>query len=234
MKKFQEIAQLYRSRIINGVYQPLDKIPSELEIGKEFAVSRTTVRKAIEELIREELIFSSRGSGTYVAPPKFQAKNSNLYSFARSDTFTGMSVESEIIDFQRNLSGYEEIRQMLELEKNQSLAYIERLRMVNDEPYLIEKTFTQGINITSIDSSKFETNSFYDLLSRKIVPNFATEEVLAGAVPNQEAKHLQINANSPALIIKRKGYHEGKMVEFTTSYARPDRYHYTFSLRTNP
>ena len=49
---------------------------------------------------------------------------------------TKLQYESEIIDFQRNLSGYEEIRQMLELEKNQSLAYIERLRMVNDEPYL--------------------------------------------------------------------------------------------------
>lgn len=52
--------------IKNGVWPVGSKIPSELELMKEFDVSRNTIREAILSLVHAGLLKSQRGNGTYV------------------------------------------------------------------------------------------------------------------------------------------------------------------------
>lgn len=44
------------------------KLPPEVEIGRKFGVSRVTVRRALDELEQENLIFRIHGRGTFVNP----------------------------------------------------------------------------------------------------------------------------------------------------------------------
>lgn len=52
--------------IKDGIWPVGTKIPSELELMKEFDVSRNTIREAILSLVHAGMLKSQRGKGTYV------------------------------------------------------------------------------------------------------------------------------------------------------------------------
>jgi GntR family transcriptional repressor for pyruvate dehydrogenase complex len=61
-----EVIEQLRKVIIDGVYKPGDRLPSEKELCKQLGVSRTAIREAKKALIGMGLIESSRGQGTFV------------------------------------------------------------------------------------------------------------------------------------------------------------------------
>lgn len=61
---YSQLRELLRQRILDGVYQSHQQMPSELELVARFAVSRITVRQALNDLQREGLIFRIHGKGT--------------------------------------------------------------------------------------------------------------------------------------------------------------------------
>ena len=61
------IASELRSQILNSEYKKGDKLPTESALSERFGVSRQTIRKALSDLSRDNLITSVQGSGSYVA-----------------------------------------------------------------------------------------------------------------------------------------------------------------------
>jgi len=62
----QEIEKKIESAIINKTFIPGEKLPTENEMCKMFAVSRTALREALKMLSAKGLIKIRKGSGTYV------------------------------------------------------------------------------------------------------------------------------------------------------------------------
>src|SRR3954468_14812387 len=65
---YHQVEQVIRHRIATRQYDPGLQIPSEHELGRELKVSRVTVREALRELVRENLLVKVQGKGTFVAP----------------------------------------------------------------------------------------------------------------------------------------------------------------------
>lgn len=65
--RYHEVARDIERRILSGEYKPGTKIPSENELKVEYGLSRQTIRKALEILLKKNIVYSVRGSGTYVA-----------------------------------------------------------------------------------------------------------------------------------------------------------------------
>lgn len=63
---YAQIADDLREKIQTEVWQTGDKIPPELDLCELYNVSRITVRKAIDELVRENLLYRERAKGTFV------------------------------------------------------------------------------------------------------------------------------------------------------------------------
>ena len=59
-----------KSDIDNNVYPIGSYLPTEDELGKMFSVSRTTVRHAIDLLVKDKRIKVKQGAGTQVINPK--------------------------------------------------------------------------------------------------------------------------------------------------------------------
>ncbi|HYH76441.1 MAG TPA: winged helix-turn-helix domain-containing protein, partial [Arthrobacter sp.] len=64
-----DLAADLRTRIVDGVIQPGDKLPSENSLMGEFGVSRTVVRSALTRLQAEGLVETERGRGSFALTP---------------------------------------------------------------------------------------------------------------------------------------------------------------------
>lgn len=67
---YEEISNYLKNEINNGILKPGDRLPTEMELAKEFHVSRITSKRALEELRARGLIYRVRGSGSFVAERK--------------------------------------------------------------------------------------------------------------------------------------------------------------------
>lgn len=63
---YWQLKEILKRKIERGEFKPGDRIPTEDELCKRFAISRTPVRQALVELVNEGLLFRRRGRGTFV------------------------------------------------------------------------------------------------------------------------------------------------------------------------
>lgn len=68
--KYQQIAEDITTKIQQGRYLPAAKLPSENQMAKIYSTSVPTVRKALGDLVHQEVIYRIKGSGTYVCERK--------------------------------------------------------------------------------------------------------------------------------------------------------------------
>ncbi|TXT41874.1 MAG: transcriptional regulatory protein [Spirochaetes bacterium] len=66
-RRAQAIAEQIKSMVRDGIKRPGDKLPNELELCREFLVSRPTLREAVKYLLSQGILEIHRGKGTYVS-----------------------------------------------------------------------------------------------------------------------------------------------------------------------
>ena len=64
---YQQVDNIIRQRLIDGVWEPGDALPSEVQLASELKVSQGTVRKALNDMVAENLLFRRQGLGTFVS-----------------------------------------------------------------------------------------------------------------------------------------------------------------------
>ncbi len=119
----QRTAEVLRSRIEDGTYEPGSKLPNENELADVLSVSRTTLREAIRVLVNEGLLTVYRGRGTFVnkmidqyADADMNIGNSADLKVTLRDLFEArMIIEPEAAAFAAVRATDEEIEEILKL-----------------------------------------------------------------------------------------------------------------------
>lgn len=65
--RYAQVYAILRDWILQGVYEMGERMPSESELSEIFAVSRITVRSAVEMLEKEGMVERIQGRGTFVS-----------------------------------------------------------------------------------------------------------------------------------------------------------------------
>ncbi|MBZ7658798.1 GntR family transcriptional regulator, partial [Klebsiella oxytoca] len=63
---YQQVVEWIRESIYSGELVEDDRIPSEFQIMDMLEVSRGTVKKAVDQLVREGVLVQVQGKGTFV------------------------------------------------------------------------------------------------------------------------------------------------------------------------
>jgi DNA-binding transcriptional regulator YhcF (GntR family) len=66
--RYRKLADHLREQISSGVWQPGDRLPTEIKLMAQYGVSRNTVRSALDILRRQGLVDSRTWHGTTVRP----------------------------------------------------------------------------------------------------------------------------------------------------------------------
>ena len=67
--KYEKLSSWLKEKIESGEFPADSRIPTELELSRQFNISRDTVRTGISQLETEGLLVRRKGSGTYVNKP---------------------------------------------------------------------------------------------------------------------------------------------------------------------
>lgn len=105
----EEVARQLRSTILQGKYQPGDKLPPERKLAESLGVNRATLREALHALEQTGLVLIRQGDGTRVLDFIETASLDLLSHLIPLSAATRQKVLKDILEF-RQLAGREMAR----------------------------------------------------------------------------------------------------------------------------
>ena len=223
-----------RLRELIDTRAPGDPMPSERSLCEHLGVSRPTVRAAIDDLARAGLLVRQHGRGTFTSPQKISQE---IPSASGQPVPPGEGDWlSEVLEFRTESAGAR-LGQRLQVSPGDDLIYVMRRRIVDGEPMALEEIRLPAALVPGITAGDFVTGSLYRRLRERyrVDPTDAVQTTEPTVTDASEARLLGVPLYSPALLFERTTRDgAGRIVEFTRSVYRGDRYRITSHLRIGP
>ncbi|SJZ92703.1 GntR family transcriptional regulator [Pilibacter termitis] len=232
MSKYLEIAKVLRDRIKSEYYPPDSLLPNQVDLVEEFGASRMTIKKALNILALDGLIYSRRGAGTKILNRSFWDKDTSP-----ADEYGGLTatlagsnkkIESESIIFEIEFPD-EKIQDKLLLNPHQPVYKIIRLRIVDDEPFILEHTYFPAHIVPNLTEDHI-LSSIYDYIKGDLGLKFAGafRNVQATKSDEWDQKYLDAKKDDPMLEVEQVIYlKDGRPLEYSRARNRYDKRGYT-------
>jgi GntR family transcriptional regulator len=222
MPLWAQVLDDLRLRIERGEFR--ERFPTDAELIAEYDVSRHTVREAARRLQSEGVIDRGRGLGTFVRPRVIEQPLGTLYSLFRSVEEHGYTQRSVVRYLEERTDA--EAAKMLGRPADDPLIYLERLRLADEEPVVLDCSWLPAAVARPLLEVDFTHTALYRELSERcgVSPNEGWER-LAPEVPTPEQRSLLgLPARVPALAIERLTSEHGLRVEWRHGLVRTDRF----------
>ena len=233
LPRYYQLKEIIREMIEDEQLKPRDLIPTERELCEYHEISRMTARKAITELVHEGILFREQGKGTYVAQPKVKQSVSELIGFTEEMKRKGLMVETKILNFTIKEPTKKIIKQ-LNLDFNDKVYEILRLRIVEGESYAIEKAWIPEKYTRDFKKEDLVGNSLYKVLQEKydIQLSHGKQYLEPIILTAYESNLLGVREAMLGLLFERRTFTKDNIpIEFTKSIYRSDRYKFEITLK---
>ncbi len=233
LPKYNQLASILRQKIEDGEWPPRTPIPSERQLEVLYNISRTTIREAIDHLVRQGYLYREHGRGTFVSPQKLQKGLMELTSFSEDLLKRGIR-PGQIIRAMDWIEAPAKIAQKLEVPTGTRLLRIERIRLGDDVPIGLQTSFLALANGQEIrEADLLADGSLYRILQERynIIPSEADETLEVTLATPEEAELLQVVEGAPLLLNERVLFAQDRRpVEYVKILYRGDRYQYYVRL----
>lgn len=209
-----------------------DALPPERVLAPRFEVSRMTLRRAIEELVRQGRLERRHGSGTFVAAPKI-AQGLAVTSFSEDMRQRGAVPSSRTLAVDEVLAGAQ-LGRRLEISPGEKVTRVVRLRLADGAPMALETLHVPQSVVPELTGELLDNQSFYELLAAEhgVVLAQGRQTIEATVTDESESEFLEVPLHSPAFLFERVSRAtDGRVVEFVRSVYRGDRYKFTLDLQ---
>lgn len=209
-----------RARILNRTYRTGDRLPRDEDIAQEFGCARTTVHRAMQDLMLAGLVERKRKGGTHV----------------KSDPVTRATFDIPItrreVEQQGSLYGYRLIAQSREtvppdvqarfdLSEPVEMLHVLALHLADDRPYIFEDRWVDlraAPEILGIDLTRDSANEW---LVRNKPYSAVDVRFYAVTAEGDHARHLETDPGSALLVIERTTWIGGNPITSVQSVAAP-------------
>jgi len=224
---YQQLQRALREAIQNHVLAPDDALPAERQIASDLAISRITVRKAIEGLVEEGLLVRRQGSGNFVAG-RIEKNFAKLTSFSEDMRARGRMPSSEWIKRAEGAVTPEEAL-ALRLSPGAPVLRFHRLRFADEAPMCLEYATIAAWALPSLES--VDASLYESLQKAGHRPVRALQRLRALLLDDEQAKLLEAAEGDAGLLVERVGFlRDGRAVEYCQSFFRGDTYDFVAEL----
>ncbi len=229
--RYAQLRRRLEEGIASGILLPNSALPPERELADITDLSRVTVRKAIQELVRDGLVEQRQGSGTFIREPvaRMEQSLSHLTSFTEDMARRGMDTTSKWLE-RGVFAPTEQESSALDLGGSGEVARIYRLREAGGRPMALERA---SLPLDILPNPLEVKTSLYEVLERHgMRPVRAVQKISAINIDAREAELLGVAEGAAGLSIERTSYLEsGRVAELTRSLYRGDAYDFVAELR---
>ena len=214
--------------ILNNRLKPGAVLPGERTLADALALSRVTVRKAIELLVEEGLAHRRQGARTEVGS-RVEKSLATLTSF--SEDMSARGLEPGCIWISKQLCRPSPAEMMaLGVSADSQVIRLKRIRTADGIPMAVE---TSAVPARFISSPDLIGDSLYEALERLgAMPQRAIQRMRSRPASASDAQHLQCDVGLPLLVMERRCFlADEQIVEFTESRYRGDAYDFVLELK---
>lgn len=227
---YLRVATDMRHRIMSGQWKPGDRIPPEMELCQTYSVSRITVRRAIEMLVDDKLLFRKRGKGSFVLNWEAPGVRDDHYTLAAHFSNHMQELGKDNVTTWASVClgvPMEEVRRALGLGVGQHAMHLRRTRGVRGRPFVYFDTWFVPVEGMSACDEDYYSSLTALLRARGIVAD-RIQECIEATRPTAEVKErLGLSRSEPILKRTRTLWQEqGSYREHTVCYYVGSRYRY--------
>ncbi len=220
---YLQIKNFVLEKIQSGQWREGDLIPTELALCEQFGVSRMTVNRALRELTNDGLLIRIKGSGTYVAQPKFQSTLIEIRSIAQDIRERGHQHSCQVLSMERLQASPAQARLygidsgtplfhsiIVHAENGLPIQYEDRLVDARMAPDYLEQDWNQI------------TPNEYLVRVAPLPTGFYTIEVLVPPAAIAHALHMK--EHQPCLVMDRRTFSSEQFTTHARLWHPGDRY----------
>lgn len=227
-----QLREIIRFKIESGEYAPLTPLPSENEIADEYAVTRQTVRNAVDTLINEGLLRRVPGKGVYVLGDSINRDLEVLKGFTQTMLDRNVMPSTKVLKKQLRPAGAK-YAMMFGIVPEEEIFYIKRMCYGNNEPVSLEEIFVPKSlvpKIGGIDLTVFSLYEIYEIYGIHLERARQTLDMVH--LEQGDANLLGISTQTPVMLFECTSYDEnGRIIECSRSYTRGDKGRFTVHFR---
>jgi GntR family transcriptional regulator len=230
-----QIAERLRASVLAGEFRVGDKLPSESDLNREFGVSRTTARAALDKLEHEGLIVRKSGKGSIVVPKRVDQPLKALGGFGADMRARGLDPSYRTLSVARRRPNAEAAAALGMTEPGEILT-IDRVLCADGAPIAVSRVWLspQALGERAAPTvTDLNSGSLYAWISRHLnVRLVGGEEFIEAAVVDKTTARRLGVAPGAAILVARRAMHDeaGATVEYSVMRYRADRYRYRVEL----
>lgn len=225
--------QLYtevRVAIQEGELRPGDRLPGERVLALRHGISRMAVKRMLEILAAEGLVYRMQGKGTFVQENRLERLRIFLQPEKRPQGIgeimraQGRCCRTRLVGA-GFLPSCEFFSERLGLNGGEGIFAVRRVRMEKDEPVALENSYLPCKYAPGVEEIDFSRTSLYEYLNSIGRGVRRCERVVRAArAGRREAELLRIPEGQTILVMENIGKTSaGLIVEYTESFLLPDR-----------
>jgi GntR family transcriptional regulator len=205
MALYLQVKRELIAAIQSGRYVPGKALPSESELAQHFGVSVGTIRRAVDELVGDQVLLRQQGRGTFVGP---QDRARFMYQFFKLERRDGLREFPQIrlLSF-ANARAVAEEAQALGISTGARVLRIGNLLSLQGRPVVHDRICVASARFPKLTRERFEQRegTIYDLYQREfgITVVGADERTRAESADPASAALLGLPPNAPVLRVAR-------------------------------
>ena len=222
---WQQIRDRLSGEITEGRYPVGQRLPSEADLARRFAVNRHTVRRAIAEMQDAGLVHARRGSGVYVTGRQISYRLGRRTRFTQNLAEAGLTGSREILRLETLPCSAEEAA-ALGLRKGEPVHLLETVASANDVPVTHGRSVFPAARLAGFVEALGASRSVTQALAAAGVADYRrrstrlTAERAGGAI----ARHLRVPDGAPLLVAAAINEDEsGQIIEWGRTHFAADR-----------
>ena len=231
---YKEVKRQIMAELISGEWKPGTAIPAEKRLSERFAVSIGTIRKAIDELVAENILIRQQGRGTFVATHNRDRLLFYFFHIVGHDGAREYPVVA-LNGFARGKAEASEAEQ-LQIERGGPVFRIRNLLKLSDAPVIVDDIVLDQRRFAGLTEKQFagRPNTIYNLYQDAFgISVVRTQERLRAILADvQQARLLKVAPRAPLLRIARVAFsYQDVPIELRTSIVNTAQHEYWSEIR---